>query len=274
MCLFSQPVPSPEVAERDKKHHESFRVNSHDVDINGNARPSVVLRYTQECAALQHDTNPPTLDQLRAENKAFILSKVTVNVYEQLKSRDEIDVWCWLAQFKGNSLNRYSQIFRGETLVCETAALWAMVDTETRRLIRPTPADMGFGCSEPLELEIPRLHFPKELSFESLGTRRIDYSDIDVNRHMNNTNYPDMLLDALPSDAMIGRKVTKMTLSYLSEAPLGDTIEIFHASNGSLANVLAGEHGADSGENRTEFFRTSRGDGRCGVEAVFNIADC
>lgn len=263
--LTSQSDTAPQPPRGDSKHHESYIVSSHATDINGIARPSQVLRYTQECATLQHEKNPPTVEDLRKDHKAFILSKIFVDMLRPLHSQEHIDTYCWLAPFKGNSLFRYSQLFRGDEEVCRTAALWALVDTQTRRLLRPTDADFGFGFADPLPIEIPRLHFPRELPFETVGERRVCYSDIDVNRHMNNTVYPDMLLDFLPPEVLEGTRVTKMTLSFMAEAPYGETIRILHASNGSLANAAVGGVSA----TRSDFFRTLREDGRVGVEAEF-----
>ena len=60
-----------------------------------------------------------------------------------------------------------------------------------------------------------------------VGKRKICYSDIDYNMHMNNTHYPDMICDHL--DEMTGEIpyfVSKLSLSYLKESPLGATLTV------------------------------------------------
>ena len=52
------------------------------------------------------------------------------------------------------------------------------------------------------------------------------YSDVDFNGHMNNTRYPDMVCDFLPPEAMAGKWLRQMSLSYMREAALGDTLSV------------------------------------------------
>ena len=60
---------------------------------------------------------------------------------------------------------------------------------------------------------------------ELLGERRIVYSDLDYNMHMNNTRYADMLCDFMPLEDI--PKIKGMSLSYLHEAALGDTVKVY-----------------------------------------------
>jgi acyl-ACP thioesterase len=74
---------------------------------------------------------------------------------------------------------------------------------------------------------LPKAKIAKEAQLFEVGKRKIMYSDIDYNMHMNNTHYPDMLCDYL--DEMTGENpyfVSAMSLSYLKESPLGATLTI------------------------------------------------
>ena len=62
---------------------------------------------------------------------------------------------------------------------------------------------------------------------ELAGTRRVTYSDVDYNGHMNNTKYPDMLCDFLPDATR--RRVSGLSLSYLHEAPYGFDLSVYRA---------------------------------------------
>ena len=61
---------------------------------------------------------------------------------------------------------------------------------------------------------------------ELKGKRRIEYADTDINGHLNNTRYPDILLSyAIP---MKGLRVTEMNISFISEAPLGCELSFYY----------------------------------------------
>ena len=52
------------------------------------------------------------------------------------------------------------------------------------------------------------------------------YSDLDVNGHMNNTKYADVLMDALTAQELEGRFVSELQLNYSQECKAGETMEV------------------------------------------------
>ena len=87
-----------------------------------------------------------------------------------------------------------------------------------------------------------------------VGGRLTEYADVDMNRHMNNTHYPDILCGYIPE--ISGNRVISMTLNFVNEAPLGERIKIYSGkSDGSY------------------YFRTKRPDGKVNVEAEFILEE-
>ena len=231
------------------KFTENFRVNSHDTDINGIVRPSLMLRYMQETANLQFESCHPTLYELNKMGKSFLLSRVSMRVYVPLHNFENIRVETWPCEGKGAAFLRCSRVLRDDTLISESVTVWALVDRETKRFIRHGEFEFQFGTDEPLELDVPaRATIPRDLSLSLVGERTVYYGDIDLYGHMNNTNYPDMLCAFLPS--MKGKMVVHCAISFLHEAPLGETLKIYCAE-----------------DNGTYYFRTIKQDGTVGVEA-------
>jgi acyl-ACP thioesterase len=83
--------------------------------------------------------------------------------------------------------------------------------------------DYGFTAEEPLPLVTPR-RFAVPENMTEVGTRRIVYSDIDYNGHMNNTRYPDMVCDYLPDGTV--PHVRTMHLEFAKEARYGATLRV------------------------------------------------
>ena len=99
------------------------------------------------------------------------------------------------------------------------------------------------ALSLPIRFRIPAIG---EMSL--VGTRRIVYSDLDYNGHMNNTHYPDMLCDF--TEGITSREVTGFSLSYLQEAAYGRNLSVYRSDLGE-------EH----------FFRTVDEEGNTCLEA-------
>ncbi|MBR5322951.1 MAG: hypothetical protein IKU48_05345 [Clostridia bacterium] len=232
-------------------YSENYRIRSHNCDFNGVVRPSEILRYMHETANLQMRKYGPSGAALRADNKAFILSKINLSFYRELRAIDEIRVETWAVESKGVSFYRCSRVFRGEDLVAEMVAVFALVDIETKKLYRVTDVEFGFDA-EPnmLELDVPvRFRIPEGVELGLIGEYTVNYSDTDINMHMNNTNYLDVYCDYLP-DVKNNRVITAV-INYQTEAPLGATIKIYRGED---------EDGY--------YFRTVRDDGKVNSESL------
>ncbi|MBQ8551319.1 MAG: hypothetical protein IJ428_00740 [Clostridia bacterium] len=234
---------------------ENFRVNSHDCDESGKMRPSLILRYMQETANLQLRALGPTAEQLVSEDRAFILSRINMSIYGDLHAYEDISVSSWACDSRGVSFNRCYQIRRQDELIAEAASVWGLIGISDRKIYRVEDVTLGFETDEPLELDSPRrVHIPRELSLSLVGERTIVYSDIDANRHMNNTNYPDMLCCFIPHIAK--KRVLSVGISFAAEAKQGETLKVY------MSEV-----------DGTYYFRTIRTDGSTNVEAMIMVED-
>ena len=240
------------------KFFENFRVNSHDVDACGVIRTSALLKYMQESANLQCIQDGPSNDELRERGYGFVVSRMSVSIYEKLGAYDRISVASWPCESKGFTFVRCYEVRRGDTLIAEAYSTWALLNLETRRPCRVTEITEGYltGEFEPaVELDMPaRIKIPDGSAMALCGEYTVSYRDIDVNRHMNNTVYADMLCGFLP---MEGKKVISFLISYQNEAPQNETLKVYTSTTG----------------DGTYFIRTVRDDGKTNVEAEIMLED-
>lgn len=212
----------------DMKYTEHFTVKWHDTDAYRLVRPSEILVYMQECANLQLEHFGLSLDALRDEKKlAFILSKIKIIFHQKLYAYDKISVRTWTCESRGFTFVRCFDIHRGDELIAEAISFWALLDLENLRLVKNEDFDLGIENDPVLDIDVPRRIRPAVAEFEKIGQRSIRYSDIDYNMHMNNTKYPDMLCDFMPIEKV--GDISQMTLEFLRESALGDTLE-FHSA--------------------------------------------
>ena len=174
------------------KHSEYYKIKWHDTNANREVRPSKMLMYMQETANAHLLVNGLSLDGLRDEKGlAFILSRISMRFYHPLYTGDEIEVQTWICEGRGFSFDRCFVILRGGEVIAEAYSIWALLNLKEKRLMRTSEFSYGFPPDLPLESElITRVRMPSASSMESVGQRKIVYSDIDYNGHMNNTKYP------------------------------------------------------------------------------------
>ena len=208
------------------KWSSGYTVRYHDTDANELVSPSYIFKYLQETATNQMKGEGPSYRELLNQGKAFILSGIRVEMYETLVPDDNIRVYTWGSPARGYAFPRSYCIMRGDELICEANSTWALVDIRDKKLIRASDVELNYSLDEPLALDNPvRFRIPTELPMSLVGEYTIRYSDTDVNGHMNNTNYPDMLVSAMPSPE--NKIIKSIAISYQNEARTGDYLKLY-----------------------------------------------
>ena len=201
----------------------------HDTDACRRVRPSALLVYMQETSNRHVASTGLSLDRLRDEKGlAFILSRIRVSFLRPLSAFEDLTVETFTCPSRGYSSLRCFRILSGGEVIAEADTTWALVDINDRSLRLMEDAGYEFEDEAALDISLPsRTRMPKDASPQVVGERRIVYSDLDYNMHMNNTRYPDMLCDFLPFDRL--GEVRGMTLSYVREAAFGDVLSVERA---------------------------------------------
>lgn len=99
---------------------------------------------------------------------------------------------------------------------------WVLIDTEKRIILRKHPEQFNdqWAADVPFELPIklPRIA-PEDC--EVLGEQQAVYSRCDMNGHLNNTRYADIVCDAVPWEVWDTAQIRDFTISYHREVPAG-----------------------------------------------------
>ena len=211
------------------KYDIDYQTRWHDTDAERRVRPSAILVYMQETSNRHVADSGMSLDELRdTKGLAFILSKIRIAFHRPLYAFEDIRVETFTTASRGYSSVRCFRVLSGDEVVAEADTTWALIDINERQLRKFDETGYIFEDEAPLSIDLPtRTRMPRELIPEEVGKRKILYSDLDYNMHMNNTRYPDMLCDYMPIEKVSGIK--GMTLSYIHEAAFGDTITVQRA---------------------------------------------
>ncbi len=211
---------------------QKYTTRWHDTDAERRVRPTQLLVYMQETSNSHLESLNCNLDRLRDENKlAFILSKTRLAIYMPLYAYEDITVSTWTCESRGFAFNRFYEIRRGNDVIASADTTWALLSLDDKQLRRVDSFNLGSEHEAPIDIGIPpRFRVPKTECLQLLGERKIVYSDLDYNMHMNNTRYADMLCDFLPYGKT--KDIKGISLSYLHEAAFGDTISVYcHSEN-------------------------------------------
>lgn len=237
------------------KWEEIFDVRYHDTNANEIVGISNIFKFIQETAMRQMRACKPSYQDLVNEGKALILSNIRVECLRPIYPYEKITVKSWAGNNnRGFTTHRSYQIFNGDELICEGLSAWALVSTTDKKLLRINEVDFSnYEGEEPLTLEGPlRVRIPNEVKLTLVGEYTVRYTDTDLNGHMNNTYYPDMLFNCLPK--CHSKIVKSLAISYANEALVGDNLKIYMA-------FTDGKY----------YMRSVHEDGRVNVEAELTV---
>ena len=240
--------------------YEPYRALPHDVDMSGRMKVSALMRYMEETAYRHMNKAGPTAESLRAKGQAFLLARTVVEVYAELRHGDEFEVGTWAENTcAGVSFGRAFSVRRGDVTVARSKTVWTLYDFCERRIIRVRDFPSDYMAEEPIDMELPRrLTLPETIQSSDLvklDEKRVEYGDIDENRHMNNTVYADMFCGCVPEICSGEARVKSIFINYSHECSLGGKIEIEGASDGGV-----------------RYFRSKLSDGTLNAEAKVVLA--
>ena len=233
-------------------YKRNVEVDIHEVDFNGVARASSLMRYIQTAAQSQLTENGMSYDELRDMHRAFLLSRITMEFTEPIRAYDRLTALTFPCESRGYSFFRCYALEKDGRTVGRAVSAWALIDTETRGLVRVDNFELGLTTHDPHGLVLSRFRLPKVM--ELVGEYRVGYGVTDQNMHMNNTAYPDMYSSFLP---LKDRRIHTISINYQAEAPAGETLKVMR--------------GVD--ENGVYYLRTLREDGRVNTEAQILLTD-
>ena len=233
------------------KYRMKTEVDVHDLDFNGVAKTSSIMKYIQTAAQCQLTEGGMSYDNLKSNNRAFILSRVKLEVLRPLVAHTPLTAVTYPCESRGYSFLRCYELECDGEVVARAVSIWALIDTESRGLVRVNDFNLGLPTLPPNELVLRAMKLPSTLT--DVGGYGVHYGDVDQNRHMNNTKYPDMYSNFLPLN---GKMIRSITINYSNEAKIGEKLRVQSAE-----------------ENGYYYFRTVRADGQVNSEAQIELCD-
>jgi medium-chain acyl-[acyl-carrier-protein] hydrolase len=222
----------------EKIYTQSFEINPGMVDCFGRARPSTLLYLAQEAAGGHCRELALDWDTLAARGLFWAVIRYRVQVKRLPRLGETVTVETWPMPTTRTAFPRATVVrdAKGEELF-HTLGLWVLMDTENRTMVLPGKSGVDLvGLSRGDELAPPTSLAP--VTGENSQSRRVGYTDLDRNGHMNNTRYMNWVDDLLPAEFHRDHPVAEFTLCYLSEAREGENLRLNWAlTDGSVLQV-------------------------------------
>ena len=205
---------------------KSYTVNDNATDRYDRLKPSMILFFAQDAATSHCAELGLDWDTMAARGQFWAITRTKVEILRLPHHGETVTVETWPMKTTRVAYPRAMAMYddRGELLL-RSVSLWVVMDMEKRTMILPGKAGVEVdGQDLGTELKPPMGIPPRE--GDCRFNRRVAYTDLDINGHLNNARYLDWVEDLSDSDFHRSCDLREMTVVYLSEAREGQELEL------------------------------------------------
>lgn len=212
-----------------------------DFEVTGSVKPHRVMELMQDVATTHADKLGFGWDLMNANGLFWVLSKVKIVINKPLtRTIRSFTLYTWpIRAGKFFVERRFVAVDScGEQLFC-SSTLWLMVERDTRRIASSATISQFYNADfddTPCDCDVQYQRIRRDDDFTLAYERTIRRTDLDINRHVNNTNYINYVVDALNVDD----KVKQIELVYQKELKMGDAFSVYVKRNDN-AVLVTGE---------------------------------
>ena len=211
-----------------------FQVRSYESDRSGELKPQALLNYFEE-AAQQHARELGFgYEQLKLDNRFWVLARIEVAINRLPAWGEAVRVETWPKSVSRLFAIRDFLLHDGEeTPLVRATSAWLLMDGSAARPLRPEkhlPQGPLRDNAEKSAMDaVPeKLSFPSE-DGELLESLNVQFSDIDVNNHVNNSVYLKWLDDAVRTGEPDVRPAA-FNINFLREAAIGTRVNLLRST--------------------------------------------
>lgn len=227
---------------------DKFRIRTYECGVDGRIKIFSLMQYLQEIASLHAEQLGLGFDKLSEMNGYWVLSNIRIEISRLPGRDDEITLKTWPSgysrtiatrEFVGKDRNG-SELFRA-------GSEWMVINKQTNRLKNLFRLDLNLPKTgtKALPDDLKRLEPMNE--YHQVGQVRVPRSAIDLNGHVNNTEYVRWGMDALGRTFKTNENTSQVQATYLSEVFEGDELDLLVSSKtGGQFGVLGRKSGTET----------------------------
>ena len=206
---------------------EKFTVKSYECRPDGNIKTACLMQYLQEAAALHAEELGFGVDRLNKINSYWVLSNLRIEINSFPKWNDEITVKTWPSGY--NRVIATREFVAKDQNNCElfrASSQWMVLDKSSNRPKNLIRLDLNLPKTGAKALPGELVRLEPQDDYSQVDRISVPYSSIDLNGHVNNTEYVRWGIDALRKAFKFQGNIRSMQATYLSEVFESDELDL------------------------------------------------
>ena len=213
-----------------QKFRIEFEVHYHEVNPLEEATPLTMLHYLEDAAIAHSESVGYGVGRLKTEQRAWILNRWHLHIERYPVYGEKVIIETWPSKYERFYATREFLIINDkQEIIGRATSLWIFINTATKRPLRIGPEFRdAFGLDPLRAIEDPfeQLHVVKEGEGGSEKEQGffVRRSDIDTNGHVNNANYLQWMIEAVPENVYHHNHLASLEIIYKRETTYGSNI--------------------------------------------------
>ena len=222
-------------------YSKNYKVEVNHIDFNGSLKLSSLFTYFQDIAGLHAENLGMGMETLYKKHDAlWVLARIRVDIVRYPLWNEEITIDTWPQEPGKIEFTRDFLVKDGQgNILAKAVSTWVIIDIKTRRLKKTKSVYIGYPPiikERAIHCRLGNLK-PKG-PLEMVYKRTVGYSDIDVNRHLNNSKYIDFIMDCFSLSDHEKYNIKSIEVNYSKEALPGDSITIYKDISQAYSNLI------------------------------------
>ncbi len=222
----------------------TFPIRIAECDVNSFWRPGAILTELQEAATLHSASIGCGREDLLQAGIVWVVTRLSLRMHRYPAAGETVTVRTFHRPARHSFFPRYFIITDSEgRAIGEASSLWLLMDLETRQAVSAArlPRSMPDNSDMPEPLPLPGM-IPALAAEETLHPWDVLFTDLDPNRHVNNTRYADWLCNVLGIETMTGHRLASLNIHFNAEVVPGQSL-VMHLRRAGDQVQLLGSHG-------------------------------
>ena len=207
-------------------HSRQYNIDTGYVDKNKRLRLSNLFLMFQEIAEEHAEILGIGKDKVIEAGRKWIITRHGVKINRLPSFGEKVTLYTYPGKYNPFFLYRHFYLKdKDDNILLTAISIWAVLDAKTNKII-----------VNPFDVKLPEGHQDFELSVPSkieddpknkVKDYVIQYSDIDLNGHLNNTRYLELVQNVHDSSFYLNHEFASVLINYFSEIKEGETVNLY-----------------------------------------------
>lgn len=198
----------------EKKHTLLMR----DCDMHRRLKPSVLLAMFQDCSEALTEGWGVGLEYMLDRGVIWVAARVSCTVTRLPVHGETVTIRGWAGRSRSGIFPFfYTVLDEAGAELLRGCSLWVLSDRQTHSMLSGNVPRISLPTPEPENAPLPRMAAIRPPEEARHTTRRVQFSEVDINGHLTNTRYFDWMCDLASPEFHLAHPVTGLRVDYRAE---------------------------------------------------------